>query len=324
MLNNSSKVQLNLDFLNLGIPWYIYPVAIIPVISAFTILFNGAIIYSVFKSSVLRKNTCKILYALAITDILYGIIAFLIIPEALHTDMNEILFFEVRRICKALLLLVSTNIVALVSVNRYIEMTCVSSRQIQRKAMTCIIVGCWLFPLLTVLIAGVIKYKQSIKMLLGAQNLFAICIMMTSYLLILKTLRQTTRSVKEFSILSQAYASNEKHASKTILLIVTCFILLQSPLALSLIVELETTNSLEMQMWKLVGFTLSLINSMLNPIIYSYRTQSIKTVLLKTFHRETPTTTKPALRLDNSPDNLFQRCLVGRNVFVMRATHPAS
>lgn len=181
LFRNSSIEQRNTNFLNLSIPWMVYPVTIIPVFSTFTILFNGAIIFSVFKSSALRKNMCKILYALAKTDCIYGITAFLIIPEALHTNMNEIfIFFELRRICKALLLLVSTNIIALVSVNRFIEITCVSNRQFQSKTMTYIIVGCWL----TISIIAVFKYIRSIKMLIGAQNLFAIGIMMTSYLLI--------------------------------------------------------------------------------------------------------------------------------------------
>lgn len=242
-----------------------------------SIFLNSIVIIAVQKGRALRKNSNRLLYALAITDITFGILAFLTIPAMLFIPnlQNSLLYYEARRCCMAVLILVSGNLTALISVDRYINMMRLSMYRTSRRTINAGIIWCWLLPVVLIILMKLIKDKYRL-LIISIQVFMNVGTIVTCYVLILNKMKRNTISVEQFGVLNRVYSLNEKHTSHTIITLISLFICQQLPLVASLLLTSIFGVKLELAKLSVIAYGFSLSNSITNPILYSYRTKGIR------------------------------------------------
>lgn len=266
--------------------------------------FNSIVLLAICKGESLRENSCKIVCALSITDLLMGLSGFLLVFDMLSNREGN--YF--RDVCHTIVIitfLASSNLTAFIGFDRYLRMTQLTNYNLSDWCIKGVVSVCWVLPCVTALFIHVVKHNAIA--FLPAVELFLLFVMIViCYVLILKALRKLR--AQHTGGLIEEYLKNERHATNTIVIIATCFIAMKLPFIISLAMraaKIGSDNDVERMI--AIGVYLSFSNSIVNPIVYSYRMRRIRQDIMRLLSRKTghePSTLWQVVTLHNLTESI--------------------
>ncbi|XP_065644264.1 tachykinin-like peptides receptor 86C [Hydra vulgaris] len=259
---------------------------------------NAIVLVTQRKFKVLHTVTNQILAHLAITDFLLAVL----IPPLFLLQ----LFFEsletnckvetLRRFLTSFLIGVSGGIIAIISYDRYLHLKRLCNYKLTKKKLRYLSSFCLV---LSFTISSLRFAKESQKVYSTAVLLFLLFVFISiifCYSLIGWALYQHSKITK----LNLNYENKTVHrrACKTAILIVTSFSVTVIPLAWFQIQTLsEHKKNKDLALGYTLGILMVLFNTVINPIIYYYRTPKLRQCLKQTLHLKDR---KPKQKMSNT------------------------
>lgn len=244
---------------------------------------NGLVVAVMIKGGALKDTTFRILWALAVTDLLTALSGYLNFCEAFITN-EQILgrIYDVRYTMNVLTILTSINLAGFVSFDRYLHISRLQSNwKMPRKWSNVGICLCWCIPLLFAILTHSVN-NRAILLLPSASSVLSFLIVITCYVLLLKSLRNFTKSNKG-GALDAAYLRNEKYASRSVVIIGTFFIGMNFPIILGLLIRSQTGLTSQLAKYNFICIFVSFSNSIVNPLVYCCRTRKIRRSIVNFF-----------------------------------------
>ena len=170
---------------------------------------------------------------------------------------------------------------ALVSFDRYQRMRSLQSRDLPKRVVNGLILVCLWLPLVTVLLPFLLPCKSVCAVL----PTMGFCFSFTAITIwSIKIIRAISKYIENSEgPLRENLVENEKHATKTIIIISACFLVFHSPVIIALLVTTIFGASRLNNHLIGIGVLLSSCNSIINPILYSFRTKPIRKTFRKLF-----------------------------------------
>lgn len=254
--------------------WRIIFGVLMAIISILATVENGIVLFTIFKFQVLHTTVNKILSSLALSDFLTGVCVASLFSLQLLDDsiMRYELVDMLRRYLTTAFVGASVATLAFISYDRWLHLRLLNSYRVKRRKLYCILLLCWLVPLLLPLLRKVddseVVYSGVIVMIVVlVLGTIAVC-----YVLIWMALNQRQQSTTVTMIFSR-----ERRAAKTVLVILTIFAATIIPICLHHAMNMfKSASNDKLAKSYIVGQTLSLANSAINPVIYYYRTPDLK------------------------------------------------
>lgn len=269
--------------------WKILFSALYALISIFGSIANFVVLWTLYKFHVLHTKSNKLLAALALTDLLTAMIVAPMIVVQLQNNNSSVLnrIYQTRTFLSTVLLLASDYITAFISFDRCLHIIKLTEYNMENKTLYFVLTLCWLFPVLTSLLipAGL---GQLFVYVVNGEVLVILLILALFYTTLLITLHRYTSQNE--SILNDSYIRDQTRTAKTIVIIVTLYIFMRVPILVSFFVIMVHPHNLDFNTeFYIICYMLCISNSLMNPVIYGYRTlrEYIRKLYIKSaFHRE--------------------------------------
>lgn len=239
-------------------------------------LLNAVVIVAMFKGKALQENSCRILCALAITDFITGLSGFLTAAESFDAAIRmSPIAIALRVSINFITLLSSINFTGFVSFDRYLHMSRLKAAyKMPRYLSNLGIAMCWLTSLATSIITQIIK-SDVVLILPSVITSVDLIIVIICYIFLIKSLRNFTRE-SSGGALDAKFVKNEKYATQTIIIISSCFIVMNFPIFLGFLLRARYGLTQSIALFNTFAKFLSFSNSLINPILYCGRTRSIQ------------------------------------------------
>ena len=247
---------------------------------------NGIVIKTIHRYTILHTKSNKILAALAVTDLLASVlVAPINVAQLLNRNSDATGKIYITRTClSTVLILAADNITAFISFDRCLHIVKLSNYEIQNKTLCIVITVCWLIPVLTSLLLPLRKDRLFVY-LVNVEVWIILLIITVCYATLLIALQQYT--TRDENILNDAYVKDQEQATRTVVIIITLYILMRLPLVISFFLVMTNRHNLSFNT-KFYAFAnfLCVSNSGVNPLIYCYRTSSLWKHVKKLFQLE--------------------------------------
>lgn len=245
---------------------------------SFISTFENSIVFIIlFSNKVLHTPTNKILAALAASDLFTGIIlAPLHAAQLLDNHILRLCIIEnVRRYLSAILIGASALTLAIISYDRYLHLVHLQNYRMTKQKLHLLIGVSWLIPCLVPLLRFIGDGERVYSLTVSAFGVLVFLIIVISYANLLVALRRHRKHSD--NKMYRSYMENQHRAGRTVLIIITFYILMFLPTIISFILYATEECSVKVHAeFYIVGLFLSLANSAVNPIIYTYRMPELK------------------------------------------------
>ena len=247
------------------------------------------------KYSVLRSRTNTILASLVTSDFLTAtVLAPLHAVQLLSDDMlHQFSLDQLRRYLSILLIGASTFTLGFISYDRCLHLLKLHNYNLRRSTLYSVLCVCWLLPVFLPLLRLVDdkeKLYSSVVVLLGLIVLVEIVV---AYVILLVVLtRHKQRCCK---VLGQQFRmQKERYTGVTVVITVTFYLTMLLPIIATLTMTAAgfTDKSVLCRNY-VISMCLAISNSVINPVIYCYRTAAFRKhvkkltkVWLRKFHQD--------------------------------------
>ena len=276
-MSNNSTSHAILNFPNYTVSSYAQSLGILFAFTSFmTIFLNGVVLITLYKYAVLHTNSNKILASLATTDFLTGAIA--PIYTILIFD-RQLIYGNAEHLLVALshgLILVSALTMAFISIDRYMHITKLTNYQLQDRTSYVGILVCWAIPGVTTAVGRI--FNEIGDILFTIEMTFAFLVIVGFYTDLIRAVHKYTR--EHSHELNDNYVKNERRGAHTIIIIATCFILMNFMIVFGPFLTYTIDRNITKPLFHF-AFFLCISNSVVNPLVYSFRTQVLKEHILK-------------------------------------------
>ena len=234
----------------------------------------------------LHTSTNGLLASLALSDLLVGLtLAPLHALQLLSPNLlNHCLVDEIRRYLSTLLIGASAFTIGGISYDRYLHMSKLMNYRdyMSKKKVTGIIFFCWLIPALIPVIRYVFKSEKAYFSAIVIGVALVLGTLLACYILIIASMRYRGRWIH----ISRQFEERQLRTLRTVIIILTTFILMILPICLHHIVFIAfpTTDIHTKVKLYMVGQTLAMLNSSANPVIYYFRNPEFRANLRKILH----------------------------------------
>lgn len=238
---------------------------------------NAIVIIVLFKYERLQTSTNKIIGSLALADLLSSlVVAPLHAVQILHANMLRNCKIDMVRTYSAPILIgVSTYIMAFISYDRYLHLRQLQDYHMSNKKLYSVMFGCWSAAIVIpmVRLADSIEARTIYSILVIVNGVLILLTLLTSYVVLLAMLRIRQTSSR-FTNIHQI--KNERQAAKTIILIISLYVMMLIPLLIYHgLYTIDDNLELRAKTY-IVGMVLAIGNSTINPVIYCYKTPPLR------------------------------------------------
>lgn len=247
------------------------------VISIIAIIENAIVLATMFYYQVLHTNTNKILSSLALSDFLTAAsVGTLFTLQLLdENSIQNTLLNNVRRYLSTMLIGASVFTLAFISYDRSLHLRLLNRYKMTRKKLFICLCICWIIPALIPILRKVDDSESAysaVIVLFATLVLFGI---MFCYGIIFNALRVQQK-------LAAITYKCERRAAKTVFIILTVFSVTIIPIC----IHHSLNISQALPPWLLartyiIGMTLCVASSTINPVIYYFRTPYLKTHIMR-------------------------------------------
>ena len=177
---------------------------------------------------------------------------------------------ELARLYMSTILVIgSANTTAAISVDRCLHIVKLSNYQMSKKITFTIIGTCWMIPILTSIVRLLPNGKVIYRMTVNIELTCILAINICFYGVIVFVLNRYTK--QHSNELSNCYVQNQRRAARTVVAIVTVFILMNLPLVINFYLYISKQYSVNFIAKSYVfGDYFAVSNSVVNPLIYCY------------------------------------------------------
>ena len=247
--------------------------------------FENAIVFIVlFSNKVLHTPSNKILAALTASDLLTGIVlAPLHALQLLNDDIMNICMIEhIRRYLSAILIGSSALTLGIISYDRYLHLVYLQNYRMSNLQLYILLVLSWSIPSLVPLLRFIEDNERTYSLIVSLSGVMVFLIIVISYANLLVALKRHRRHSD--NKMYHSYMQNQHRAGRTVLIIITFYILMFLPTIIAFILyATEMFSVFALSESYVIGLFLSLANSAVNPLIYTYRTPELKKFTQKLF-----------------------------------------
>ena len=234
---------------------------------------NALVLLTLHKYKELHTPSNKILASLAVTDFLTGItIALLFSLQLLNDQLTHQCIIElVRRYLSSLLVGASVLTIGFISYDRYKNMPKINPRMKKRKLRIGIFL-CWAIPALIPFLRFVTKSEDVYSAIIVVIDIIILMIISMCYAILIYTIRNHNKKmIARYGNMANDIKrmKNERKAAKVVLTIITFFVVMIIPICVHLALALSKKfNKNFLAKSYIIGMTLCILNSAVNPIIY--------------------------------------------------------
>ena len=241
---------------------------------------NALVLLTLHKYKELHTPSNKILASLAVTDFLTGItIALLFSLQLLNDQLTQQCVIElVRRYLSSLLVGASVLTIGFISYDRYTNMTKLKYRMQKRKLRIGIFI-CWAIPALLPFLRFMTKSESVYSGIIVVIDVFILMIISMCYAIIIYTLHNNNKTIAAYGDMANHIKrmESERKAAKAVLTIITFFVVMIIPICVHLALALSKKfNKDFLAKSYIIGMTLCILNSAVNPIIYYAKTPQLR------------------------------------------------
>lgn len=253
---------------------------------ALTVIENGIVLMTLYRYPLIRTNSNRILAGLAVADFLTGLTVASTFSAQL---LNEtILTNKYMQLASDLLTLVlvnaSMNTKAFISFDRCYHMVKLTATNLSQRTINYVLLVCWIIPIFILIPDAFIDRKMSHGYFVAISTCFVLCIIIIFYGIIISSLHHLTKT--HHDTLHDAYVTNERKASHTVVIIISLYIVMFIPGAVSQIIYLTGRyDPTALSKLFTLGVFLEVSNALVNPAIYCTRTPCLRRHIRKVLRR---------------------------------------
>jgi len=251
-----------------------YLTVVLSIISTFE---NIIVFVILLSNNVLQTPSNKIFAALAGSDFLTGLIlAPIHAVQLLDDDVMQVCSVEyVRRYLSAILIGASALTLGIISYDRYLHLVHLQNYRMTKFKLYILLFVSWLIPCLMPLLRLIDDNEITYSYMVSFSALAVFTIIVISYAKLMVALkRHGSHSDNE---LYRTYMKSQKRAGRTVLIIITFYIIMFLPTTVTFVLyATATVSSVVHSKIYVVGVFLLLANSAVNPVIYTYRTPELQ------------------------------------------------
>lgn len=242
------------------------------IISLVATVENAVVLVTIYKYEALHTNINKILSSLAFADFLTGSCVALLFSLQLLSDthINNATVNTTRRYLSTMLVGASVLTIAFISYDRSLHLRLLNKYAMSQKKLYISLTTCWLVPALIPLLRKVDDSEAAYSATIVVIVVLILLGIIFCYGIIFRALRNHERGVMT------TYA-NERWAAKTVCIILTVFAVTVIPISIHH--GLNVAQALPPKILAktyIIGMWLCVASSILNPIVYYFRTPSLK------------------------------------------------
>ena len=243
------------------------------------------LVFLLFKD--LQTLSNRTLVSLSVTDLLVGLLvapihaAHLLNEDILHNCTSD----AVRRYAGAALCGISAFTIGSISYDRYLHMTKLNNYNMFMSSKKS-----WIFISVSWILPGIVPASRFIAEKIYVSIFVSFMtvnflILFVCYIMILSALR----SKSEWRVRSRKLYEQQMKTFKTVMVLLTCFTLMNFPIVIPLIMTAIDDNIKKDTVGAvfITGITLVNLNSAINPVIYYFRNQQFRQKALRLFRRST-------------------------------------
>ena len=271
-----------LDFLP-ALYWKPVVGSLVVTVSILATFENTLILLVFYKYPILRTKSNNILISMSTADLFTGIIlgplySSLLLGKQL---VGNCVSNEARRYFATLFLGASALSVGMLSIDRSLHLRRLQNYTMVNKSLYVGLFLSWFLPLAVPLIALVdTKVYSAVLFILGVCS---VVVVIVSYVVLVIALKKYRSDANER--LKQIYLKREKGAGITVLIIISCYVLMLLPLLLEQLLYsvkyFENRDKSEQAKVAIVSHLLCMCNSVVNPVIYVSRIPDIRKHLIR-------------------------------------------
>ena len=235
---------------------------------------NTAALFVLFWYKNLHTLSNRLLTSLAISDLLAGLtIAPIQAAQLLNSRLNNNCGLnEIRRYLCTLLIGASALSIGAISYDRYLHMSKLNNynMHMNSRKIAVLFFLAWFIPALIPFLRYLDKSENSYGIVVIVILVNILATIVGCYLMIIIALRRNSLST---SAVSEASLRRQMQATKTVIIIITCYIVMILPICVYLIINmvLHDIHPTDLTAIYLVVMTIGTLNSSLNPVIYYFR-----------------------------------------------------
>lgn len=251
------------------------------VISFFATISNIVVLKTLHQFQELQTKSNQILAALAVTDMVSGMVLGPInVFQFLNKDPRFVIYiYNIRTFLSTILVLTSDNIAAFISLDRCFHIRKFQDFTMKSRTMYMVLTLCWVIPIATLSVL-LIDGPTLLVYLVNVEVAITLLILITFYATLIFALHRF--SARNESLKNDSYLRNQANATKTVIVIITLYILMKLPVLVSFLFVVTDRYSLAFRakFYTIANF-ICISNSFVNPLVYGYRT--LRTDIKKMF-----------------------------------------
>ena len=241
---------------------------------ATALLENTVALFILFWYRNLHTLSNKLLISLAISDLFVGLTiapiqAMQLLSSQLHYNCK---LDEIRRYLGTLLIGASALSIGAISYDRYLHMSKLTNYNMymSSRKIGILCFFSWSIPAIIPFLRFLDKSENSYGIVIIVFLVTILATIVSCYLLIIIGLRKASSSMNS---VSEASLQRQVKAMKTVIVIITCFIITILPICVYLVINMVVDNISPPALTDiyLVVMTIATLNSSLNPVIYYLR-----------------------------------------------------
>lgn len=257
--------------------WNLFFGVFISLVSVCAVSENGFILLLFCKYPILCTPSNKILLSVVSADFLIGFASGpLYASQLLSASLNNhCLIHTIRRGFSVVLMGASLTSIVMLTIDRYKNLTNMRNYTMQKKWLFIGLSICWCLPILGAFLGTISNRVHSA--IVSIVGVCVIIVILVCYVMVIIALKR--HRINSLNKRNPIYMKNERKAAETVIIIITCFLLMLLPLFIEkglASFKVLTKNTPTASLTHMFAISLYIANGMINPIIYAGRLPSIK------------------------------------------------
>lgn len=256
-------------------------------IGVITTLENLLVLLVLNRYADLYTPSNKILGSLAVADFLTGcIVAPLHVIQYFDSDIMHACVVEImRRYFSTALIGASCMTLGFISYDRYLHLVKLQNYNMSKRTLYIGLIFCWTVPLLVPLFRKITDTEELYSAIIILIVSIILVTIIFSYFGVISALRRRKNDiVSRDPNISQSRTNYEYQAGVTVFIIITIYIIMVTPICLYFILKLtKLFDEKFLSKAYNFGIFLAVSNSAVNPLVYCYRTRSLKKYIVQIY-----------------------------------------
>lgn len=245
---------------------------------------NAVVIIIIYKNKILQTPSNKILLSLAVSNFLTGtILAPLYVVQLLDEQIIRLCMVDlVRRYLSAVLLGSALFTVGFISYDRCLHLLYLKSYKMSKRKMMSILLLCWFIPILVPLLRYIGENESIYAIIVIILGSVMLTVVVISYIALLVALHNHTKHTD--NKMFRTHMSNERRTGRTVIIIVSISFFVGVPLLIYFGMLLGGERDVVvLSKTYVIVMILSMLNAVLKPLVYCYRTPLLRKYSKKLF-----------------------------------------